>query len=82
MVTTAAVLRSKVAGLPQQDVGKGIVRLGAAQMQALGLERGDVLEIQGKRTTAAMAFPAYAEDEGIDIVRLDGLVRSNAREYV
>ncbi|MCZ6876472.1 MAG: CDC48 family AAA ATPase [bacterium] len=72
-------LRVKVAGLPQQDVGKGIVRLGPPQLQDLQLERGDVVEIIGKRNTAAMAFPAYAEDEGLDIVRMDGLVRSNAK---
>lgn len=72
-------LRVKVAGLPQQDVGKGVVRLGQSQLQALQLERGDVVEIIGKRSTAAMAFPAYQEDEGLDIVRMDGLVRSNAR---
>jgi cell division protein 48 (CDC48)-like/ATPase family protein associated with various cellular activities (AAA) len=66
----------------QQDVGKGIVRLSPAQLRALGLERGDVVEIRGKRSTAALAFPAYAEDEGLDIVRMDGLVRSNAREGI
>ncbi len=72
-------LRVKVAGLPQQDVGKGVVRLGQSELQDLQLERGDVVEIIGKRNTAAMAFPAYPEDEGLDILRMDGLVRSNAR---
>lgn len=72
-------LRVKVAGLQQQDVGKGVVRLGQAQLRALQLERGDVVEIDGKRITAATAFPAYAEDEGLDIIRMDGLVRSNAK---
>lgn len=72
-------LRVKVAGLQQQDVGKGVVRLGQAQLRTLQLERGDVVEIDGKRITAAIAFPAYAEDEGLDIIRMDGLVRSNAK---
>ncbi|MEX2534642.1 MAG: CDC48 family AAA ATPase [Trueperaceae bacterium] len=31
-----------------------------------------------KRSTAALAVPPYEEDEGLDIVRLDGLVRANA----
>jgi transitional endoplasmic reticulum ATPase len=79
-------LRLKVAEAPQQDVGKGIVRLGQAQARALGLAQGDVVEITGKRSTAAIAVPAYAQDAGLDIVRMDGLVRSNARvgigEYV
>jgi transitional endoplasmic reticulum ATPase len=79
-------LRLKVAGAQQQDVGKGIVRVSSAQIRSLGLDRGDVVEIKGKRSTSALAFPAYAEDEGLDIIRMDGLIRSNARvgigEYV
>jgi transitional endoplasmic reticulum ATPase len=78
-MATQTTLRLKVAGLPQQDVGKGIVRLGQPQLRALGADRGDVVEIRGKRNTAAMAFPAYQEDEGLDVIRMDGLVRSNAR---
>jgi transitional endoplasmic reticulum ATPase len=72
-------LRLKVAGAPQQDVGKGIIRMSPAQIRALGLDRGGVVDIKGKRSTAALAFPAYAEDEGLDLVRMDGLIRSNAR---
>jgi transitional endoplasmic reticulum ATPase len=79
-------LRVKVAGAQQQDVGKGIVRVGQAQIRALGLEQGDVVEIQGKGITAAIAVPAYPQDEGIDIIRMDGLIRGNAKvgigEYV
>jgi transitional endoplasmic reticulum ATPase len=80
------MLRLKVAGAQQQDVGKGIVRVSPAQIRELGLERGAVVEIKGKRSTASLVLPAYAEDEGLDIVRMDGLIRSNARvgigEYV
>jgi transitional endoplasmic reticulum ATPase len=47
-------------------------------MDALGLNEGDVIEIVGKRTTAARAIRPYGEDEGIDIIRLDGLQRANA----
>lgn len=79
-------IRLKVAGAQQQDVGKGIVRLGLKQVRSLKLEMGDIVEIQGKRVTAAIAVPAYSEDEGIDIVRMDGLIRGNAKvgigEYV
>lgn len=81
-----APLRLKVAGAQQQDVGKGIVRLDPSQLQELGLTRGDAVEIKGKRSTVALVFPAYAEDAGLDILRMDGLIRSNARvgigEYV
>ena len=37
-----------------------------------------MIEIVGKRTTAARAIRPYGEDEGIDIIRLDGLQRANA----
>jgi transitional endoplasmic reticulum ATPase len=79
-------VRLKVAGAQQQDVGKGIVRIGQAQIRALGLEQGDVVEIRGKAVTAAIPVPAYPQDEGIDIIRMDGLIRGNAKvgigEYV
>jgi transitional endoplasmic reticulum ATPase len=47
-------------------------------MDDLGLNEGDVIEIVGKRSTAARAIRPYGEDEGIDIIRLDGLQRANA----
>ncbi|MEE9551006.1 MAG: CDC48 family AAA ATPase [Candidatus Binatia bacterium] len=78
--------RLRVAGAQQQDVGKGIVRIGADQIRSLALERGDIIEIKGKGVTAAIPVPAYKQDEGLDIVRMDGLIRSNAKvgigEYV
>ncbi len=77
-MTTRGALRLKVAGAQQQDVGKGIVRLGRGQIEALRLERGDVVDIQGKRGTAAIAVPAGPEDEGLDLIRMDGLTRRNA----
>ena len=47
-------------------------------MEELGLNEGDVIEIIGKRTTAARAIRPYGEDEELDIIRLDGLQRANA----
>ena len=44
----------------------------------LGLAEGDIVEITGKRTTASIAVGPYDEDEGIDVLRLDGLQRANA----
>ena len=43
-------------------------------MTALGLSEGDVIEIVGKRSTPARAVLPYAEDEGLEIVRIDGRV--------
>jgi transitional endoplasmic reticulum ATPase len=68
----------QVASLPPADSGRGFARLPDKLMDELGLNEGDVIEIIGKRSTAARAIRPYGEDEGIDIIRLDGLQRANA----
>jgi transitional endoplasmic reticulum ATPase len=68
----------QVAGAKPQDVGTGTARLSRKSMQELGLREGEVIEIGGKRETAALALPPYAEDDGLDVIRLDGLQRGNA----
>ena len=68
----------QVASLPPADSGRGFARLSDKLMDELGLSEGDVIEITGKRTTAARAIRPYGEDQGIDIIRLDGLQRANA----
>jgi transitional endoplasmic reticulum ATPase len=55
-------------------------------MEKLGISAGDVIEIVGKRSTSAIAWPAYSEDQNRDIIRIDGFTRKNAgvaiNEYV
>src|ERR671917_2823127 len=68
----------QVANLPPADSGRGLARLPARLMKELGLKDGDVIEIVGKRSTPALALRPYGEDEGIDIIRIDGLQRANA----
>jgi transitional endoplasmic reticulum ATPase len=70
--------RVQVANLSPADSGRGIARLPAKLMEELALGEGDTIEIVGKRSTAARAIRPYSEDEGLDIVRLDGLQRANA----
>ncbi len=74
-----ATRRVQVANLPPADSGRGVARLPHKLMQALGIDEGDVIEITGKRTTAAVALHRSGGDEQLDIVLLDGLQRSNAR---
>lgn len=71
-------IRLQVAAARQEESGQGIARMPQSAFAALGIAEGDVVEIAGKRTTAAIAFPAYAEDQSLDVVRLDGLQRGNA----
>ena len=72
------VRRVQVAHLPPIDSGHGVARLPNKLMKELGLSEGDVVEIVGKRATAARALGPYSEDAGLDIIRLDGLQRANA----
>jgi transitional endoplasmic reticulum ATPase len=71
-------VRLPVAALRQEESGRGIVRLPKSAFITLGITDGDVVEIAGKRATAAIAVPLYDEDATLDVVRLDGLQRSNA----
>ncbi|WP_170303939.1 CDC48 family AAA ATPase [Sphingosinicella humi] len=70
--------RLQVANMRPDDSGRGLARLPRAMMNALGLSEGDVVELVGKRSTPARALYPYPEDEGLDIIRLDGLQRANA----
>jgi transitional endoplasmic reticulum ATPase len=72
------VVRLQVAGTKPEDVGKGVARLGRGAMDRLGINEGDIVEIAGKRSTAAIALAPYTEDAGVELIRLDGLQRANA----
>jgi len=67
----------KVAEAPQSDVGLGRARVDTKTRLALGIDVGEVVEIIGKKGTAAKLFRVMQEDEGKGIVRVDGLVRRN-----
>jgi len=79
-------IQLRVADARQRDVGHGKVRIDNETMQKLAITAGDFVEIHGKKMTVAVAWPAYAEDQGEEIVRMDGLIRRNAgvalNEYV
>lgn len=59
------------------DFGRGIIRISAREMKKLSINEGDIVEISGKRKTAAIAVRAYPADVGLDIIRMDGLCRRN-----
>ena len=74
----AGTIRLQVAAARQEESGRGIARLPRSAFIALGITEGDPVEITGKRTSAAIAMPAYEEDEALQLIRLDGLQRGNA----
>jgi transitional endoplasmic reticulum ATPase len=62
-----------------KDVGRAIARIDPEDMKSLGLEVGQIVEIEGKRKTAAKAMPCYAADRGKNIIQIDGITRENAK---
>jgi transitional endoplasmic reticulum ATPase len=74
----AKVLTLQVANARPQDAGRGIARITQPALTQLGIKEGDVIEVAGRRHTAAIAIGPYAEDEGLNLIRLDGLQRVNA----
>jgi transitional endoplasmic reticulum ATPase len=60
-------------------VGRAIARIDPEEMKSLSLEVGQIVEIEGKRKTAAKAMPCYAADRGKDIIQIDGITRENAK---
>ncbi|MEA3198621.1 MAG: transitional endoplasmic reticulum ATPase [Thermoplasmata archaeon] len=68
----------KVSEAVQEDVAKGRVRVDAATRLDLHLTVGDVVEIIGKKSTAAIVWRAHPDDEGKGLIRMDGLIRDNA----
>jgi transitional endoplasmic reticulum ATPase len=69
----------KVAEARQRDVGRGKIRMDDINMREIGITTGDVVEIRGRQKTGAIAWPAYIEDQGAGIVRMDGIIRRNAK---
>lgn len=74
----ASPVKLQVANARPEEAGRGIARMPRKLLAALELAEGDIVEIVGKRSTASRAVGPYAEDEGIDVLRLDGLQRINA----
>jgi transitional endoplasmic reticulum ATPase len=75
--TTTATL--KTIESYRRDVGRGVARIDYDTMDLLGVGTGNVIEVKGKNRTVAKCLPVYSSDEGKGIIRLDGLMRNNAR---
>ncbi|ABE52571.1 CDC48 family AAA ATPase [Methanococcoides burtonii] len=69
----------RVAEANHRDAGRGIARLPNALMQTIDARSGDIIEIRNKKNTYARVYPAGLDDEGKNIIRIDGNLRGNAR---
>jgi len=72
-------IRLKVVESLQDDVYKGVARIDPQMMRDMGLVRGDIISIKGGRETLGIVDRAYPADVGENIIRIDGLIRKNAR---
>ncbi len=72
-------LKLKVMEALQEEAYKGIVRIDSQTMRQIGIRPGDVVEIEGGRKTVGIADRAYPSDIGQEIIRMDGILRRNAR---
>ncbi|ASJ04979.1 CDC48 family AAA ATPase [Thermococcus barossii] len=71
-------IKLRVAEALKRDVGRGIVRFDRKYQKQLGVEPGDIVELIGDRTTAAIVANPHPDDRGLDIIRMDGYIRRNA----
>ena len=65
-----------------KDVGRAIARIDPKDMRLLGLESGDIILIEGKRTTPVKIMPCYPEDRDKQIIQIDGISRENAQSGI
>ena len=61
----------------KSDVGRQIARVPSDIAESLGIKTGDVIQIEGKRTTYALAWRSN-QDAGEKIIRIDSTMRQNA----
>jgi transitional endoplasmic reticulum ATPase len=78
-VTVEAGLTLRVAEAKPRDVGRGIARIDPQDLEKMGAEVGDIIQVEGKRKTAAKVMPAYPEDREKSLIQIDGLLRGNAQ---
>ncbi len=78
-MAVAGEIKLKVAEAVQDDVNKGIVRIDSNYMKQINVRSGDIVEIQGQKKTVAIADRSYPGDIGLNIIRMDGLIRRNGK---
>ncbi len=72
-------VKLKVVEALQDDAYKGIARIDQNIMRDLGISRGDAILIKGEKQTVAIADRSYPADYGSGIIRIDGILRRNAK---
>jgi transitional endoplasmic reticulum ATPase len=69
-------LTLRVAKAIPSDVGHGRARVPFDN--ELNLKPGDIVEIAGEQSTAAIVWRCRPEDANLGVIRIDGIIRKNA----
>jgi transitional endoplasmic reticulum ATPase len=69
----------RVAEAHHRDAGRDIARIDRNIMEQMDILSGDIILVVGKEKACAIVSPGYPEDEGTEIIRIDGNIRANAR---
>jgi transitional endoplasmic reticulum ATPase len=72
-----AAINLKVAEAFQNDIGRGIARMDSKAKSELGVSTGDIIKLTGKKSALAIVWQAHPDDEGLDMIRMDGILRQN-----
>lgn len=75
-------VKLKVMEALQEEAYKGIVRIDSQTMRDLNVKVGDMVEITGGRTTVGIVDRAYPTDVGQEVIRMDGILRRNAKTSI
>ncbi len=70
-------LRLSVAEAYSRDAGRKIARMSRRDMEELGVEVGDFIEIEGPRGVAVAQVWPLTRGEGSGIIRIDGFIRES-----
>lgn len=71
-------LRLTVTEAPRDDVGRGVVRVDPEDIEALGVDIGDTVGIEGSGHAVGKVLPLKPEERGNGIIQMDGVLRENA----
>ena len=78
MVKISKSIFLKVDEAFQNDIGRGIARIDSAAKEKLDLSTGDVIKLTGKKSALAIVWQTHPDDENLNLIRIDGILRQNA----
>lgn len=72
-------IQLKITEAIPRDVGRNIARVDPAYFTRLGVEIGDILKLEGKRTSCAKVMPTFPGERNKAVIQIDGITRENVQ---